>query len=288
MTFAKRTSTTYKSRLCAAALAVIAVGMWSTATPAMAATVSDQDGYLVPPPPRQLYNQAAARNLPVAQTFTAGITGALTNVDLSLTKQGTGVGASVSIYKTTAGIPDCALATADIDPSQIPTSIIPIPTQHNGITFSAPAQVQAGTQYAIVVSSSSLPGNTMWWSGYSDGQYLGGTPFRVQNLGGPWVPLSGSVASGDFTFATSVDSSITGVSVCGSSGGGGAEIVDNTLWYQSYGRATAASECTSGYTGSWAEWANDNRGGYVCNRAVYSYHPQDDPKGVFFGTWRAE
>ncbi len=51
--------------------------------------------------------------------------------------------------------------------------------------------------------------------------------------------------------------------------------IDNTIWYQSYGRATADVECASGYTASWAQWPNDRRGGYVCNAAVYAYHPGD-------------
>ena len=62
--------------------------------------------------------------------------------------------------------------------------------------------------------------------------------------------------------------------------------IDNTIWFQSYERATGTDTCMTGYSPSWAEWANGRRGGYVCNAAMYAYHPDDPVIHTFFGVWR--
>ena len=62
--------------------------------------------------------------------------------------------------------------------------------------------------------------------------------------------------------------------------------IDNTIWFQSYERATGTDTCRTGYSPSWAEWANGRRGGYVCNAAIYAYHPEDPVIHSFFGVWR--
>lgn len=43
---------------------------------------------------------------------------------------------------------------------------------------------------------------------------------------------------------------------------------DPALWLQSYGR-TAHELCREGWHASWAEWAVDKTGGWVCNRTVF-------------------
>ena len=288
MTSTKRTATTRKAWLGAAAIAVVVTGMWSSMTPAMAAAVIDQDDFNNGGQPfnaGDLFSSNIVNNRPHAQMFTAGATGALTSVVVSLLKNGTGAGASASIYTTTGGVPDCVLATAAINADDMGTYTFITVTDNFSIGFSTPAQVQAGTQYAIVVSTTAAPANMMTWSGFQNGLYSGGT--SLVRSSGTWGPLTpgAPLVTADFGFQTYVDSSLTGVSACGSSGVG-SDAVDNTIWYQSYGRLTATQECASGYTGSWAEWANGNSGGYVCNRAVYSYHPEDDTRSVFFGTWR--
>jgi plastocyanin len=48
---------------------------------------------------------------------------------------------------------------------------------------------------------------------------------------------------------------------------------DMTLWQQSIARASADAGCPSGYTPSWAQWPNDRRGGWVCNRDLFAYQP---------------
>ena len=51
---------------------------------------------------------------------------------------------------------------------------------------------------------------------------------------------------------------------------------DLTIWHQAYGRSTSESTCTEGWQPSWAQWPNDGSGGFVCNRQIYAYYP-DEP-----------
>jgi hypothetical protein len=39
-------------------------------------------------------------------------------------------------------------------------------------------------------------------------------------------------------------------------------------WVQSFARTSAAMPCPPGWTGSWAEWPNERRGGFVCERTI--------------------
>jgi hypothetical protein len=51
---------------------------------------------------------------------------------------------------------------------------------------------------------------------------------------------------------------------------------DLTIWHQAYGRSTSESTCADGWQPSWAQWPNDGAGGFVCNRQIYAYYP-DEP-----------
>jgi hypothetical protein len=55
------------------------------------------------------------------------------------------------------------------------------------------------------------------------------------------------------------------------SGSGG----DRTIWWNSIERTSAADSCESGWSPSWAQWPRDGAGGYVCNKQVYAYYPND-------------
>lgn len=46
---------------------------------------------------------------------------------------------------------------------------------------------------------------------------------------------------------------------------------DMTLWHQSISRSSSDAACPSGYTPSWAQWSNDRKGGWVCNRELFAY-----------------
>jgi hypothetical protein len=115
-----------------------------------------------------------------AQTFTAGISGVVDQVDLSLLKVGTPpASVTVEIRNTSAGNPGTAvLATASL-----PTSAIgPSPGSFIPVTFAAPALVAAGTQYAVVAYSPGAAGNAVGWN--------------YQNTGNPYLP-GGMFSSSD-------------------------------------------------------------------------------------------
>ena len=48
---------------------------------------------------------------------------------------------------------------------------------------------------------------------------------------------------------------------------------DMTLWHQSISRSSSDAACPSGYAASWAQWPNDRKGGWVCNRELFAYQP---------------
>lgn len=48
---------------------------------------------------------------------------------------------------------------------------------------------------------------------------------------------------------------------------------DMTLWHQSIGRSSSDAACPTGYSASWAQWPNDHKGGWVCNRELFAYQP---------------
>ena len=51
---------------------------------------------------------------------------------------------------------------------------------------------------------------------------------------------------------------------------------DLTIWHQSVERPSADAACPRGYQPSWAQWPSGGAGGYVCDRQVYAYYP-DEP-----------
>jgi hypothetical protein len=51
---------------------------------------------------------------------------------------------------------------------------------------------------------------------------------------------------------------------------------DLTIWHQSYGRDSSDTECATDWEPSWAQWPHDGGGGFVCNRQIYAYFP-DEP-----------
>ena len=48
---------------------------------------------------------------------------------------------------------------------------------------------------------------------------------------------------------------------------------DMSTTMQSTARVSADAACISGWTPSWAQWPNDGKGGYVCDRWIYTYYP---------------
>jgi hypothetical protein len=48
---------------------------------------------------------------------------------------------------------------------------------------------------------------------------------------------------------------------------------DLSTWLQQYQRGSADEACRSGWSASWAQWANGGSGGWVCTRTLLRYAP---------------
>jgi hypothetical protein len=136
----------------------------------------------------------------LAQTFTAGISGGLDQVDLNLRKAGTSPDVTVEIRDVSTGQPGTAvLATATVPGSAIGTTAAFIPA-----IFATPAAVTAGMQYAIVAYSPGVSGDSGGVTYQSGGNlYTGGsmsTSAQPLPPGAPWNILVNS----DLTFKTYV------------------------------------------------------------------------------------
>ena len=127
---------------------------------------------------------------PLAQTFTAGMSGSLSEVDLLLrSNEDYTDPVTVEIRDTSGGAPaSTVLASATVMDSELSRS------SYNwiAVNFAHPATVQAGTQYAIVAYTS----GTEHWGFASGDPDAGGTAWGT----------SGAVPSLDFAFKTYVDS----------------------------------------------------------------------------------
>lgn len=92
-----------------------------------------------------------------AQTFTAGLSGPLDRVDLLLAREGTPTPLMVEIRTVTSGCPsDTVLASTQLPSADVPPAT-GSPPAFTPITFSSPANVVTGTQYAVVFYTT--PGN---------------------------------------------------------------------------------------------------------------------------------
>jgi Ca2+-binding RTX toxin-like protein len=133
----------------------------------------------------------------LAQTFTAGLSGALDQVDLDLSKTGAPTDPLfVEIRGVSGGVPGATVLAGQSVP---PSSVSPVET-FVAISFASPAAVVAGTQYAIVVSSSAAGGNGYGWRNGSGDTYAAGIPcFTGGPPSGTWTCIST-----DFAFKTYV------------------------------------------------------------------------------------
>jgi hypothetical protein len=140
----------------------------------------------------------------LAQTFTAGLSGNLDQVDVHVRRttipplegtcgDPTGLSAQIRTVTATGTPSDTILATATVPASSVPTAFAWV-----SITFATPAAVSAGTQYALVLSApaaSCTNGSFMYsWSAGSGNPYPNGAPWvRDPGIGGGnWTPNSGT------------------------------------------------------------------------------------------------
>ena len=138
----------------------------------------------------------------VAQTFTAGISGALAGVNLSIENGGTARTSRlrVAIRRVANGLPTTdVLDEVVLDADNAPLSRL--------ITFPRLIAVTAGTQYAIVVSYDGAPapgaGQTQGvWVGGTANPYPSGAPFASIDNGLTWFDVG--TPPGDLVFRTYV------------------------------------------------------------------------------------
>lgn len=184
------------SRIFLAGFTAAAVLLLAIAAPATAGTLDQQQTSAND-------NVGLTSTQSPAQTFTAGISGVLDQVDLLLLKVGSTPPASVTveIRDTSAGSPSTAvLATASLPISAVGTTEAFVP-----VTFAySPALVAAGTQYAIVAYAPGTFGDTVGWSAQGTGNpYSSGALFTSADPlppGGNWMEQAGS----DLAFKTYV------------------------------------------------------------------------------------
>jgi hypothetical protein len=174
------------------------------AAPATAGTL-DQQQTLFDAGTEPIYNDdgMGSSGQSAAQTFTAGLTGGLDQVDLYLQQFGPPTAdLTVEIYDTVGGTPINSLATASISAADVPSigySFVPA-------TFDPPVPVTAGTQYAIVAWTASLVAKPYYWKLNGGDPYAGGS-LRVQlaaNASPPTAGFWGPSGATDTVFRTYV------------------------------------------------------------------------------------
>lgn len=127
-----------------------------------------------------------------SQTFTAGVSGQLTDVTATLEAEltsGNGVIRAAINPTDLSGNPNTGVELAV---ATVPASSLPLFTPTGvDFTFSTPAVLVAGTTYAITLTEVSSAHQHFYWSGSSSDTYAGGVASD---------PFGG--ATGDFAFAT--------------------------------------------------------------------------------------
>ena len=175
-------------RVSAIAVAV-AIGVMS---PAQAASTLDQGiAY-----PGNDCNTEVYSAVGLGQSFTAGLSGSLTSVELYLVDVapvGSEPGLTVELKSASSDLPTgSVLATATIPDSDVPSSPGLVT-----VTFSSPATLTAGQQYAILVTTTEGSGNYRW-CGDVPASYSGGSGLYDDS----WIVSS---PSQDFSLRTYVD-----------------------------------------------------------------------------------
>ena len=129
-----------------------------------------------------------------SQTFTAGISGQLTDVTVTVWNEGYAGGMSgdlrVAINPVDGfGAPE---TTVELAVATVPVAALSVGTPTaTEFQFTAPADLVAGTSYAITISQINGGHEHVWWAGSSGDTYAGGAEFETFGY-----------ATGDFAFET--------------------------------------------------------------------------------------
>lgn len=150
------------------------------------------------------------------QTFTAGRTGILNRIDLSLGRLDTAGTLTFRVETAPAGVPSgTVLASASVATAAVPDD----GDLHDVSVALAPFLVTVGQQYAIVLAAPKASPDTAWlWPTDARNGYPGGTALEGDTKAGTWA----NHPTDDRTFATWVDStpcgagtwSVTGFAPC--------------------------------------------------------------------------
>lgn len=193
------------------------------------------------------------------QTFTAGLTGPLTQIDVYGYLVLSPGPLTVAVYATSGGLPTgAAIATQTIPQAGLPTS-----DQWFSVVFANPATLEAGGRYALAFETPSATGGASLQIGVVVPQtYAGGV---LLDNGPSWAP---NTASADALFRTYVD-------VASGSGESPPPVL------QQFGRPASGTcdeaapislnwggAAAGGWGDSWAAWMNNGRGGAVCTRTL--------------------
>ena len=147
-----------------------------------------------------------------AQTFTAGLSGNLTGVDLLLAKASWTTDPKTISIEIHAGTPSGALLATSLP---VPAAGIPLGPSHAWMRFSfaAPAPVSAGQVYAIVLppdlGTYSEVDPTFLWTGVFADAYLNGVTWDEYCSDGIVAPFQSYVFGSDRTFRTYVTPTAT-------------------------------------------------------------------------------
>jgi hypothetical protein len=128
-----------------------------------------------------------------AQTFTAGLSGGIDQVDLHLESSGVPTTAvNVEIRDVSGGNPGVTVLAGQ----SVPAASIPAAGSWVTVNFATPALVTAGGQYAIVAYSSPASVTQHYFWGYGPNSYAGGSFAYTSSSPptGPWIPTTVDLA----------------------------------------------------------------------------------------------
>jgi hypothetical protein len=175
-------------RVLVSLLAGLTLGLGITLGPAAAAGILDQSQAL---PPDDIF---AARNVTfAAQTFAAGLSGTLEQVDLLLGRlDPLERNLTVQIQTVSSGTPTgVVLASAELTPADVPVTEFP------NLTFVSlplpPSASIAGTTYAIVLSdptAAPFGGPQYFWGGTHGDPYPNGNALLTIDGGASWLQFA--------------------------------------------------------------------------------------------------
>ena len=221
--------------------AIFILGIGMSTGGAQAATTLDQSF--------ESYCDVSFSNSVMAQLVTPGITGLLSSVQVNLVKTGTPTeGVTVSVRTASEGLP----TGSDLASIFIPNSALSSTRTWFTAAFTSPPLVTAGTQFAIVFSTTNT-NNDYAWSGCDTASYPGGQGAVAQ--GNTWFVWNNPSSATMFrTYVDTPDAqwTITPQGLPLSATGTCESLDDKAVAY--------GTGLTGGWRRSWEPWVNTTLG----------------------------